>query len=328
MFTFMIRFILFGFCLTGLSYGQDSPAAAKSKIACEEPVFHFGKRSNSEKVQHDFVIRNDGEGPLILKSVKTSCGCTAARLKDTILPPGRSTTVSVTVNLKGRRGKQTKTATVNSNDPVKPRYKLTMKGTAIPMVDVKPSIINFGRVIQGNSSEASVEIIFAETPNSITAVKALADFYTTRIETLTEGRSYRLYAKLNDDLPPGKISSAIRLSTSLGASRFTTVQMTGTVIGDISVLPDKITLVSRGNKPETRYLVLQSGRVKEFKVLGVELPDERMTAKVLTLGAGKGYRIRLDNIVANEKLDKKKIVIKTDIETTPVIEVPFRLYKR
>ncbi|MEM7395294.1 MAG: DUF1573 domain-containing protein, partial [Verrucomicrobiota bacterium] len=180
--TSIVRFVCAALLLAGTARAEDKaklkPTEAKPKIVCEEPVFEFGKRPNTEEVLHSFTIRNDGDAPLELKGVKTSCGCTAAKLKEKIIPPGKSTEISVTVSLKGRRGGQSKSATVKSNDPVKPNLTLTMKGQAIPLVELRPSIVNFNRVVEGAGSETAVDVTFAETPNKIVEVIPKGDFFT------------------------------------------------------------------------------------------------------------------------------------------------------
>ena len=71
------------------------------------PVFKFGAMRVGEHKSHDFVIKNEGESDLILKTGTTTCKCTrfgfgaveeTAR-KDAVVKPGES--IALTMNWNG-----------------------------------------------------------------------------------------------------------------------------------------------------------------------------------------------------------------------------------
>ncbi len=49
---------------------------------------HFGDVANGENVSYDVTVLNDGNAPLVVESVSTSCGCTLATLESTTITPG------------------------------------------------------------------------------------------------------------------------------------------------------------------------------------------------------------------------------------------------
>ncbi|HNR30511.1 MAG TPA: DUF1573 domain-containing protein, partial [Candidatus Hydrogenedentes bacterium] len=121
-----------------------APEGPAPKIVCPDPEFDFGEKDEDVSVEHEFVIRNEGETPLEITNVRTSCGCTAAKPKDSTVAPGSETRIAATLSLRGRQGENAKTITVMSNDPVTPNLVLTMKGVVTAPIMYEPRVLNFG----------------------------------------------------------------------------------------------------------------------------------------------------------------------------------------
>ncbi|MGD9611900.1 MAG: DUF1573 domain-containing protein, partial [Kiritimatiellia bacterium] len=81
-------------------------AALKPRIVCDEPVFDFGERNNTEFVEHDFPIRNAGTLSLEIRNVHASCGCTAVKPSQDEIPPGGEASIRARLDLRGRNGYQ------------------------------------------------------------------------------------------------------------------------------------------------------------------------------------------------------------------------------
>lgn len=88
-------------------------------IQFSETSFDFGDIKAGDKVQHTFKVTNNGKAPLVLRKVRSSCGCTASQPDKTNIIPGDSANISVTFDSKGRSGRQNQSITVYSNDPKK-----------------------------------------------------------------------------------------------------------------------------------------------------------------------------------------------------------------
>ncbi len=94
----------------------------------KDPVFNFSTIKRGEKVEHEFLVTNNGKSDLIIRKVRASCGCTAVRPENEVIGPGESTKIRVIFNSAGRLGKQNKTVTVITNDPENSRVILWIKG--------------------------------------------------------------------------------------------------------------------------------------------------------------------------------------------------------
>jgi len=101
------------------------------KVAVQQSSHDFGDIKQGDVVTHSFLISNNGGDILVIKDVKASCGCTAAKPDKNELKPGESTNILVSFNSKGRKGPQTKVVTVTTNDPEQPSVTLTFQGNVI-----------------------------------------------------------------------------------------------------------------------------------------------------------------------------------------------------
>ena len=111
------------FCLLGItaSLGQLSNAQGveflppgphiKFKISSHD----FGDITQGEKVAYTFEFTNDGDAPLILSNVQTTCGCTAPSWPREPIAPGQTSKIDVTFNSAGKIGHTNKTITILSN---------------------------------------------------------------------------------------------------------------------------------------------------------------------------------------------------------------------
>lgn len=104
--------------------GEQSGAVPT--IYFPETQHDFGKVSEGQKVNYTFRFVNKGQSELLIKDVKSSCGCTAALVSSNVIKPGQEGTIKVEFDTKNRSGKNSKTVTVQSNDPKDPTKILTI----------------------------------------------------------------------------------------------------------------------------------------------------------------------------------------------------------
>lgn len=113
------------------------------KIVFDSLEYTFGEIAIGEKVEHTYIFKNEGDGPLIIADVKPSCGCTALKdwSKDPILP-GEKGQISIEFNSSGFPGPISKSIKVSTNAQPNDVY-LKLKGqvNGVEKVDeVKPGI--------------------------------------------------------------------------------------------------------------------------------------------------------------------------------------------
>jgi len=88
---------------------------AQAKMSMEKKSHDFGTIEEGVQATVTFTFKNTGNAPLILNSVRASCGCTTPKWTKEPIAPGSEGVVTAIYNSKGRPGNFTKTITVKHN---------------------------------------------------------------------------------------------------------------------------------------------------------------------------------------------------------------------
>ncbi len=133
------------------------PQMLGPKAVVKNSEYDFGNINQNDIVKHSFTITNTGDDVLKISDIRASCGCTAATPEKNELKPGESTKLLVSFNSKGRKGPQTKTVNIKTNDPNNANLVLKIKGNVV--------------VNEENKNKAGAQIFFPETQHDFGKVK-------------------------------------------------------------------------------------------------------------------------------------------------------------
>jgi hypothetical protein len=102
--------------LIGFTSSLNAQDAAKpvSGMTWTSTTVDFGKIEQGKPVSAEFEFTNPSMVPLIISSVRTSCGCTVADYPKEPIQPGKSGKINVTYNA-ASTGMNSKSITVTSN---------------------------------------------------------------------------------------------------------------------------------------------------------------------------------------------------------------------
>jgi hypothetical protein len=119
--------VLIGF--TGSVKAQDDPKPV-SGITWTSTTIDFGKIEQGKPVSAEFEFKNPTMVPLIISSVRPTCGCTIADYPKEPVQPSKSGKIAVTFNA-AASGVFTKTIMVTSN-AAEGNTALVIKGEVVP----------------------------------------------------------------------------------------------------------------------------------------------------------------------------------------------------
>ena len=140
-----MRFFL---CLSAilLVFFCGSTACAAPNLQVLEPNYNFGEVFQGDRVFHVYQITNQGDEPLLIDRLRSSCGCTAVLISSKKLPPGGTGELQANFDSSRFRGEVVKTIYLYSNDPNQPVTQLQLQGKVLELVTIEPSQVNFGQV--------------------------------------------------------------------------------------------------------------------------------------------------------------------------------------
>lgn len=110
--------------LTFLAACGGGESAGTPVIVLDASALDLGEMPNGEVVERVVTVRNDGDAPLVVDTVTTSCGCTTAALEPMTIEPGESGMLSIAFDSGAHgpelRGPLMREVMIASNDPVMP----------------------------------------------------------------------------------------------------------------------------------------------------------------------------------------------------------------
>jgi hypothetical protein len=112
----------------------DNPRLALPDLATTNYVHDFGDVPPDEMQETHVKVENKGTQPLVIKSVRGSCGCTVANVGEDTVAPGESTDLRVTYDptYNNDAGKQiTRQVLVETNDPAAPTVEFTIRANVL-----------------------------------------------------------------------------------------------------------------------------------------------------------------------------------------------------
>ncbi len=113
---------------SGLS-AQELASAPVFKL--ESNTVDFGKINQNASADVEFFFTNEGKSDLIIRHVKSGCGCTALMPTENVIKPGAKGSVKAKFNSGGYKGQIYKNIFVYTNDPRSSEVMLMIKGEVL-----------------------------------------------------------------------------------------------------------------------------------------------------------------------------------------------------
>lgn len=105
---------------------EDLAKAPQLRFAAQS--IEYGSMKQNQSVTKSIQLTNTGKSVLEIRSIQGNCTCIQTEADKTKLKPGESSTIKVSFNPQDRKGTQTKSVTVYSNDPQNPVQRITLTG--------------------------------------------------------------------------------------------------------------------------------------------------------------------------------------------------------
>lgn len=288
--------------------GKDLHSTEKQpRIFCEETTFDFGSKDSSEIVDHTFVLKNTGNSDLVITAVRPACGCTAAELTQSAIPPGESAKLSAKLTLAGRNGEVQKPILIESNDPANPALQLVMQGTVANEFTVTPSILTIRQAASDPNATGSVMISSNGNPFQITKAEAFPSSIRVRADPMPDGLSYQISAVFKKIPETDPAPCLITLQTD--NPRKPTLEIPATIVlqKKILVAPERLQILNRESEAK-KYVFLKAADGTPLEIIEISTPESSI--KVDYTDNQGLIRLGIRGLTARRDLDGKVIIIR------------------
>jgi len=254
-------------------------------------------------------------------------------LSEKVIPPNGEGEVKVTYNSGRRKGQQSKTVYVHSNDPEQPKLALKVKGQVKEAVVCSPTRLEFGKVVQGESSAKQVTVTPGEGEKAkVKSVEVTSEYLSADFSETTAGdtKGYVIDVTLSPDAPRGRLSSQLKIETDNEHAPIVTVSVMATVTGEIVTTPDRLSLILQaGEENKSSVVSVNKMRGGPFTISKVECDVEHVTTDLQTVEKGKRYKVQVNGDPhAPICRANGTITIHTDDRNDPTIDIPLTFVVR
>ena len=102
------------------------PVALEGQLSFEQTEVRVNLDFGAERVSRDFVFTNQGDFPVEILEVRSSCGCTTAALDKTVYEPGESGRITAKFDVGQRVGEQSNSIIVRTDDAERSIHSLVL----------------------------------------------------------------------------------------------------------------------------------------------------------------------------------------------------------
>jgi len=204
-----MRVFLSIFFASIVSFGQ----IPEPKISFEKTHHDFGRVHESQQVSYKYKVTNNGNAPLQIKELRSSCGCSVAIVGQSKLKPDESNFVEVSFNASGIMGSIHKSVEVISDDPKEPSTQLTFEASVIRDIMPSSTVVFFDKVSRNTSTSASIRLQSGNDQPVIVTETTITNAPYLSCNQHREGNDVILNVNIDGKLIPKQLDHDVNLLT-------------------------------------------------------------------------------------------------------------------
>ena len=255
----------------------DRGKAAPELVVTQRKI-ELGTVLEGDKVKLSWLLENRGSADLIIQKVKPACGCTAVDLSDEekTIPPGGSLRLRTVFDSTGRRGRQDKTVTVHSNDPLVPAMKLKFSAEVEALYDTNPSrALNLRAVQRGEFSSTVLEIVPGKGRKTIEVTSVEFDdnipltWEKTSFDT-KHGTGQRIRFRIDPYAALGTLTGKAKIKLEVdGIPRERLMTLRAEIVGELTTMPKVLDTTRHESRPGKKLpkIIVRAMNKRPFEVL-------------------------------------------------------------
>jgi len=329
----------------------NKPVKGAPKLQFDTLFLDSGEVPIEQKtIMFDFPFENKGSADLQILKVKSSCKCTVSHYpKDSILHGGKDK-ITIEYDIGSLKGPFGRDVYIVSNDPHFPIIKLYIAGNTSQKLEIKPRVVDFGKVSTDDDATATCFIRYwGDTPINLKDFKTDIKGLTWEFKPVTREILKNLYTqekfdnlnviKLNNffmgelsykspDISPQFIKGAMDITTNLPGAPLIEIPIKIAVVSPVIVRPDVLFIGEIWDSKEiNKKIKLSLRNSADFRIDAVDVKGTGLKCKYDT-GVCRNTKLQFQGEVLNgNTLVGKAIDIKiTSISSDESLEIKIPVY--
>lgn len=161
-------------------------AMARAELKWERTTLELHPAIEDKDAVGHFKYQNTGDKPVRFKSVRTSCGCTAAQTQKDEVPAGEKGEITATFHIGDRIGTQEKSVTVETDDPTQAVTILTIRAVIQQLLEIKPTFV-YWQADEAPKAKTINVTAAKDSPVAQIKVASSSPEFQTKVERVRKG---------------------------------------------------------------------------------------------------------------------------------------------
>ncbi|MEZ5303304.1 MAG: DUF1573 domain-containing protein [Verrucomicrobiales bacterium] len=167
-------------------------------------------KPEDEEIDVQFQFINDGDQPVVIREVESTCGCLKASADRKTYPPGEAGTIEATFKLGSFTGTQQKWVRIHTTNRVEP-YRLSLSVTIPDVVVMEPDLVQWQIGEKPVPQKIKVTVVQDDPVNITDISNTRPHNMTVEKKVIKEGREYELTLTPNTTDEP--MLGVVRITT-------------------------------------------------------------------------------------------------------------------
>lgn len=165
------------------------PSLARAELKWEKTVQQFQRVPEDKVIEARYTFRNAGSAPVTIKSLRSSCGCTTAKLDKKTYEPGETGDVTLRFTFGDRKGNYLKGVTVTTDEKDVEPVVLKLFVDIHDPVTVAPALVFWrtGEAVTAKSVQLTAD---ANQKVRVKSVTSSNPSFTATLQTMQAGSQY------------------------------------------------------------------------------------------------------------------------------------------
>jgi len=172
----------------------EGASGKQGAVSFDSTVFEYHAKPEEEILHVSFVMRNNGEGPVKIAELDTSCSCLDVRSDKKVLAPGDEALIEAEFSLSKLAGTAEKYIYVKANLPEFQEFRLSVRVTVDPLFEIEPKMLDW--VVGEKVEEKRIRFrVLRDQPVNIVSVTSSRESVSVRSEVIEPGKVFDVILK-------------------------------------------------------------------------------------------------------------------------------------